>query len=360
MTNEERHALNRTLYRRLKATFGHVKVKNSGEAQTRKVVTDLLTGRKKPNILNSGEYYTVCCPFCNDTRFRLYINHRYGSDDEFGRPQVHLATCFNAGCPLQLKDSTTYQKLQDMLLGHSFVDLRKATITQGVQVDVERIRSEWPGTVVRIDQLDESHVARQYLVERGFDPVKIGRFYNVHWCSESTRLICREKLIIPIYLNKKMVGWQARPPFDCDWKKASYPKYYTAPGTPRKNLLYNLRNAANYRTGIITEGVTDVWRIGPQGVCTLGATLTEPQQQLFIEAFKEHAGVLLFDPDVKDQIREKVLPIVARMNSELKSGFCWVNLPEGKDPGSMPRKELRAYIAAQAAKKGVNVDWSKR
>jgi len=106
--------------------------------------------------------------------------------------------------------------------------------------------------------------------------------------------------------------------------------------------------------------VTDVWRIGPQAVCTLGATLTQQQQELFKSSFQDFAGVLLFDPDVEAQIKSKVLPLVSHLNSELKSGFCWVNLPEGSDPGSMARGDLREYISREAKKKGVEVDWSKR
>lgn len=352
--------LNVALYRRIKATFGHVQIKRRGEAQTRKIVTDLVSGKRKPSIVNSGEYYAVCCPFCNDTRFRLYINHRYGSEDEFGRAQAHLATCYNAGCSLCLKDRATYQKLQDMLLGHHLVDLRKAKINKGVDVDTSAIRANWPGKVIRIDKLPPSHEAVIYLKSRGFNAGKIGKFYNVHWCYDSLRFLCQDRLIVPVYKDKKMVGWQARPAFEANWKEVNFPKYYTAPGTPRRNLLYNLGNACKYRTGIIAEGVTDVWRIGPQAVCTLGATLTKQQQELFKANFQEHSGVLLFDPDVEDAIRDKVLPLVSWLNSELKSGFCWVNLPEGSDPGSTPRAFLREYISQEANKKGVKVDWSKR
>ncbi|MFN9956455.1 MAG: hypothetical protein ACK55I_25435, partial [bacterium] len=34
-----------------------------------------------------GEYYCVCCPFCNDVAHKLWINHRYGAgvNPETGR-----------------------------------------------------------------------------------------------------------------------------------------------------------------------------------------------------------------------------------------------------------------------------------
>ena len=37
-------------------------------------------GRGKPEFQasNPGEYYRIACPFCLDTRHRLWINHRWG------------------------------------------------------------------------------------------------------------------------------------------------------------------------------------------------------------------------------------------------------------------------------------------
>ncbi len=360
MDNDERRALNRALYRRIKATFKHVKIKNPGEKQTRSLKLDLVSGKKKPSITHPGEYYAVCCPFCSDTRFRCYINHRYGQDDEFGRAQTHLATCFNAGCPLANKSSETYQRLQDMLCGHKLVELRKAHVEAGVEVDVDKIRSNWPGEVIRIDKLPPTHEANTYLAGRGFDPEKIGKFWNVHFCVKSDRFICQDRLIIPIYHNKKMVGWQARPPYDTDWKLSHLPKYYTAPGTPRRQILYNLGNAAKYKVGVICEGVTDAWAVGPQAVCTLGASMTQQQKVLFKKHFKDYAGVLLYDPDVKDKIADQTGALVHDLNKALKSGFCQVILPEGTDPGSLSREFLRGYVEQQAAERGVHIDWKQR
>lgn len=360
MDNDERQALNRALYRRCKATFKCVRITNKGEKQTRRWTTDLVTGKSKPVIKHPGEYYIVCCPFCNDTRYRCYINHRYGTDDELGRPQLHLATCFNAGCRLASKSANVYEELAQLLCGNKLVELRKADITEGKEVNVDEIRMNWPGKVIRVDKLPPEHEANVYLAERGFDPEIIGRFWNVHWCYESPRFVCQDRLIIPIYHKKAMVGWQARAAYDIDWKQSHLPKYYTAPGTPRRQILYNLGNAANYRTGVIVEGVTDVWSIGPQAVCTLGAAMTTHQQSLFRRHFRDHSGVLLFDPDVKEKIAENAALIVAGMQPHLKSGFCVVQLPDGFDPGSLSREFLRPYVAQQAAEQGVTVSWHRR
>lgn len=361
-SNEAKLALNRALYRRCVATFTHVRVQNRGEKQLSKNGIDLKTGEPKLVISHPGEYYAICCPFCNDTRFRCYINHMYGTEDHHGDPRTYLAICFNAGCPLSsgTKRDGCYARLAEMLLGRNLHTLQKANIQEGKEVDVNAVRADWPGDVTRIDKLPSTHAAVVYLAGRGFDPEYIGKFYNVHYCTKSTNFICKDRLIIPIYHNKHMVGWQARAPYDTDWKLSNLPKYYTAPGTPRRHILYNLRNAMKYRVGIIVEGVTDVWKVGPQAMCTLGATLTQQQQTLLVRHFKDYAAVLLYDPDVKMKMHDKIQELVATMQGRLKSGFCQVDLPDGTDPGSLSRDFLRPYITQQAAEHGMQISWNKR
>lgn len=362
MDKYEREALNRALYRRCKAVFRHVHVKNPGEKQIQRKKINIDDGKPWNQIVEWGESYAVCCPFCNDTRFRCLINHLYGTDDpNNGHPQTRLVKCYNAGCPLEQKNRDTYAKLYDMLCGMRLVDLRKAEIREGHAVDLTKTRTNWPGRVTRIDKLPSIHPANRYLLGRNFDPEILGQFWNVHWCEHSDHFLCHERLIIPIYHDKQMVGWQARPAFDVkDWKLAQFPKYYTAPGTPRRQILYNCGNASRYRVGIIVEGVTDVWRIGPQAVATLGASFTSLQQKLFAAKFREYAGVLMYDADMRDKLKDSFETISRVMSPQLKSGFCVVQLPQGTDPCSFEREFVRQYIVRAAKPHGVNVDWNRR
>lgn len=362
MDNEEK-VLNKILYKRIKATFKHVRITNRGEKQSRKIVTDLISGKKKIDITHKGEYYVVCCPCCNDTNFKCYINHMYGKDDEFGRPQHHLVHCFKAGCPLEAGERVALDQVKEMLCGYKLVDLSKVHVQPGKEVNVDAIRATWPGEVIRLDKLPKTHEAVAYLSgERGFNVDRLGRFYNVHWVESSERFFHTEKIVIPIYHNKKMVGWQLRPPFDCDWKKARMPKYYTAPGTPKSKIFYNLGNAEKYRAGVVMEGVTDVWQLGPQGVCTFGARMSAAQFTLFAKRFKDWAGVLLADADYKEKEPEayaKMVEGAKDLNSRIKGGFAICELPHG-DPGSLDRSFLRSLIVEQAKEQGVTISWKRR
>lgn len=350
---EVSQVLNKQLYLSCKQIFSYVRIQNKGESQQRQVGYDVKTNTHKAHVRYSGEYYIVSCPFCNDTRYRLYINHRFGVPDEFGRPELHLAHCFNEGC---LSDYRNREKLYDLIRGHFTFE---PVIRDGKQVVVSDFTTNWPGEVTRVDNLPVDHVARSYLNSRGFDPDRIGTYYNVHFCHTSDRWLCKNRLIIPIYQNKKMRGWQARYVGELDWKDPSTPpKYYTCPGTPRAQLLYNLSNASNYRTGIITEGVSDVWSIGPMGVCTFGASMTGKQQSMFISSFKDQAGILLFDPEEME--KEAIQKLISNMKGKFKNGFAAVTLPDGVDPGSLERDTLRSYIAEKALEQKCVVSWKRK
>ena len=50
-------------------------------------------------MVQYGETYKVSCPFCSDTRQRLWINHHWGVRDEKTNDDLlHLAHCFNDDC----------------------------------------------------------------------------------------------------------------------------------------------------------------------------------------------------------------------------------------------------------------------
>jgi len=358
--------LNVLLYNRIKATFKNVRISHQNEKQERKLRIDFLTNREMIDIRNWGESYSVCCPFCNDTRFRCVINHRYGTVDEHNRVQSRLVVCFNAGCPLALKNPECYDRLEQMLTGRKLFDLAKAEIAVGSALNIDNFRMNWPGDVIRVDKLPDDHPATLWLAGvRGFNVKRLGTYYNVHWCDKSKHALCRDRIVIPIYMNKKMVGFQTRPPYDTDWKLASVPKYYTAKGTPKRQIIYNLGNMMKCETGIVVEGVTSVWRGGDQFGAILGSAVTPAQYDLLVKHFKDHSVVLLLDPDVflesaKRKVLDSLMTVEKRLKSDLKGGCCSVWLPEGTDPADFDPAFLREYIANAAAEQGVTVSWRKR
>src|ERR1043166_541750 len=90
------------LYHRLLDCFGSVLVANEGEAMDACVRTDRLTGRQELSVNLPGEYFRVSCCFCNDTRHRLWINHRWGRYEPAVKSKnLFLAHCYNENCLAQ-------------------------------------------------------------------------------------------------------------------------------------------------------------------------------------------------------------------------------------------------------------------
>ncbi len=56
------------------------------------------------------------------------------------------------------------------------------------------------------------------------------------------------------------VGWQAR--YVGEPRYRDMPKYYTCPGMPKSQLLYNFDSTMTKPFVVLVEGITDVWRIG--------------------------------------------------------------------------------------------------
>jgi hypothetical protein len=365
--------LNKELYQALQAHFGQVRICGDGQAFVGGYckVTETV-GKIAPNeaknearyelvVDNPGEYYLVCCPKCHDTRFRLYINHTWGRRDSRGRKNLWLAICFNENC---YADPAAREELYEQVSRIGVESLARARISDGERITTPR-ELTLPGPVYPLDRLAPDHPANQYLAGRFYDPERLGRFYGVGYCPASPYYLATHRIIVPVYQNGSLRGWQARYIGDLDWKaEGAPPKWWTCPGMARARLLYNFDNAIKFRSGVAVEGAGDVWSLGPMAFGCFGCTMTSQQQHLFTQAFGNtgHGSVLLFDPDVMDtpvkaegyqMLHKKLAPAFSK-------GLATVLLPKGTDPGSLERGFLRSYITREANAQGVKISWKLR
>ncbi len=343
--------LNKPLYTRLKKLFGKVRVSKEGEEAEYRAVYDV-EGKPQLDFLHTGEYYQVCCPFCTDDRFRLFVNYLYGQTDPFGRTTSFLAVCYNdTACMSKLEN---VDALWEDISEHDD-DYIKKKPKKGRKVPLEARETSWPGPCIKLRDLEDTHHAFRYVESRGFDPDAIGDRYDVRYCVDSHYYLCRDRLIIPVYQKRKLKGWQAR--LIGDWKKGMAPKYFTFPGMPRRSLIYNLDQAAMYETGIIMEGPTDVWAMGAMGVCTFGSTMTMTQQRVFFTKFKYRTAVLLYDPEEFEKAGTQKL--IKGFHKRMPGKFAALKLPKGTDPGSLGRGFLRDFVYEEAKAQGVIVSYRK-
>lgn len=353
--DESAATLNPYLYRRLRRCFGTVKVANRGEEMAAGALRDY-NGSPRLAILSTGELYRVCCPFCSDTRHRLYISYRYGQRDVFGRCLRFLAHCHNE--TVCLADPDNQEDLWSTICGLDGDHLTQVKVKPGRPAD-EGGPIAWPGPCRPLAKLPPEHPARGYLEVRGFDPDRLSRVYRVRYCDDSHYYLARGRIIIPVFARGGLKGWQARHVGELDWKgrKDLPPKYFTSPGMQKRSLLYNFDRARQYATGVIVEGVSDVWAFGPMAVCTFGNAMSEPQRRLFLAAFRRRSGVLLYDPEA--MAGPNAQRLARELAAALPGRFAAVTLPAGTDPGGLGREFLRDYVAGQAAEQGVEVRWAK-
>jgi hypothetical protein len=347
--------LNPLLYSRLKEEFGRVQVSHAGIAASTRYDTDPFTNKLKLKLTSAGEYYRINCPYCHDSRGRLWINHLWGVPDEVtGRKNIGLAICYNESC---LEYHNRPMELYDRVYGFKNVGARgrePIVILQG-EVEEQTLREvPLPGVTLRMDRMPETDKAVQYLRSRGFDPQDLGKTFEIGYCLDASGNypMAQGRIVVPVIMRGVTVGWQCRYVGDIDWKAAGVPKYYNLPNMPRRLMLYNFDKAREYPYVVVTEGALDVWSVGESAVAAFGKHLSVPQMQLICENWESGAVVILLDGDAW----ETTIELAERFRQEqFKGAVVPVRLPPDKDPGGLTRAYLWECIDDECQRVGVDL-----
>jgi hypothetical protein len=356
--------LNPELYRRLVAVFGRVKLANDGQQAIIRYAPDhtYRQGRDKAIVISWGETYSVDCPFCLDTRQRLYFSHTWGQKDvRTGDDMLFVVHCHNEPCL-----STRARQKELHAIVYPFgrwadkVDVTVRPVKPPVVVAPAKIVLPQTKSLKDLHQLDP---ALRYLKKRGFDPAHLAAGDRMLYCYEdltSNPPIRAPRLVIPIYMPSavqplsnsfapaaRLVGWQARlvgnPP------NSSAPKYLTATGTQKSSLLFGLINAIK-TTGpvVLVEGILDALKVGDNGLALLGCTISQSQCALIVRYFPGRPVVVMLDADAAAKAVEVQKCILAARRAAHDHGLVIIATPPmGKhDPGECTTAELAAAVAA--------------
>ena len=335
--------LNPTLYDRLKKAFGVVKIANEGRPFKGQLFRDALsgTGDYKIKVIDKGECYCVCCPFCGDTRFRLWFGHRWGTKLR-GVPIKYAAICFNEECQ---RTEQFYSTIRGLLAGYTgySVHIKEVNETK------EAAPMSLPGDCIPISELPDDHYGIQYVRGRGYDPHDLAVNWGIVWRNSGSALSDYYRLIIPIYVtinnNTYLAGWQARylnsytgssVPHD-----KSIPKYMTSPGLRKSQILYNGWRMGNSSLVVVCEGPLDAIRVGQSGVAVLGSDASAQQENILVDNYKKSKSpiVVMLDNDMDEKAEN--------LTKRLRSRGCIalrVHAPGGKDPGDCTREDLYRAI----------------
>jgi len=341
--------LNPRLYQALQKRFGVIKVANEGEKyQSRRIRDPYDSERIKEECSYAGEYYQVCCPYCKDDRFRLWINHMWNTRDNNGRTTGrHLAICYNERCDI----STLHKELLFFL--HDVPTIGKVIATGSEAALFKPVAL--PGHCVPINTLPSEHPAIQYLMNGRLNPngqpVRLDPNYlferwRVYFCLKHENPLLTNRLILPVFRANVMVGWQARA-ID-NW---SQPKYYTMPGLHKSRWLVNGDRARQLGIGVITEGFFDAFAVGECAVAALGKTLSPTQQRLLMSWFGNGIVCFLLDPDAKTEM----LKYIELFRGCFRGGCFAAFLPDKWDAGACRQEDIWGFIRAEGQRQGIKV-----
>lgn len=350
--------LNPVLYDSLRQRFGRVLIANQGQQPSPAFPSAFATrdGTMRVGTTRGawGEYYRVCCPFCpqGDDKFHLWVNHLFGTNDDQGRTQRHLALCYRNCLDNPANRNAFYEDVLGLVNRNArgIVHLNPGEESTDVLAAVAP-----PGKIMGITQVSPQNAARMYLtVERGFDVEWLEKNYEVGVVMDvadgrhSTML---GRIYIPIRMDGVLVGWQGRYPDDHTLRGRA--KYYNLPGQPRRLMLYNWHVAKHWPFICIAEGAISAWRIGGPGVAILGKTISIPQRQLLREALGKPLFLMVETESLKEwQVIENEL---RQDGHQTVIPIAW---PHERDPADFEHSVCTNFIRNTAAQRGLNIiEW---
>ena len=327
--------LNVALHNVLVRIFGSVIIAN--EDSPAYYVEGLSTGKhtsdRAPTI-TGGEQYRVCCPFCGDRRHRLYISHAWNSELVITGLQVvvgNLAICHNENC---LAEPANLEKLNRAIFSNiNKEDMISIKVDSMPHVDPEDITATLPaGTRLLTDNAPEDIV--RYITARGLRIKELADTWGVSY--GLVNYYRDNVLVFPIYKHGRLRAWQARHP---NAEQLGVHKYYWMPGTKKSWLLYNMDIAKMYPIVVVTEGVFDVFKVGPMGVALFGKKPSKHQEHLLCTLWKNKG--MIWIPDMDDPGSLKAAQeFKARHDGNFQGGIDILKLPPGSDPGGMDKASL--------------------
>lgn len=242
---------------------------------------------------NTTEWIIRTCPFCGGTSNRggkQHVNKLYISKDtkQFfcqicqagaGQNLIHLIAEF---------EDDTYNSAYERIRGKiprlpDLIDESKDILVDGsspksytkvIKYDLPSI--DLPPNFYNFCRPHKLNLdGFYYLKSRGIDNVNLIRAFDLRYCPEMQRVI------FPVYINGKVVGWQGRDITNKWQSERSYPKALTSKGFYKSRMLYGYHLVEDKRSVMITEGPIDAIKgYLCNAVAVFGKTLSETQLEL--------------------------------------------------------------------------------
>jgi hypothetical protein len=332
--------LNKILYDALERAFGSVVIGNENTPGTfTPPRPQTYYGQRRDEyatMTHWGETYSVCCPSCRETRHRLCFSHRWGTNYRDGskiiRFSKYLAYCYNEHCDLRpiIPQIILPPDYADIAIDGK-IELKKKTLTDILEQEIVLPRP----TLSLTDPALPVYVSN-YLTSRNFDPGMLTSKYGIrfadrgaHWDNPNSPtpfIFYDPRLLIPVIQHRRLISWQARALI----KTPDRYKYIFPPGAKKSMWLYNLDKALFHRDIIITEGVTNVWRIGDNAVALFGKSSSEYQLNLFKTIWNyDGKAIICLDEDTYENQQDILMATALLQDKAFPRGISILRLRNG-------------------------------
>lgn len=334
--------LNVPLYNALIEVAGAVSLVREGEEGELEI--EFEGGNYRAVRCRGGEEYRINCPVCGDRRKRLYISH-WAFRPVFRKD----AKVFTSGLMYCQNEKCDMREVRTRISAVIKPDAVSPMVVREGRKAKSEDNVELPAGCLPINSPEAPVAARSYLLGRGFDLDELHNVWEVKCCEHLPEYVEHgPKIIYPIRLFNKLIGWQARLCWDPnrDQLKQGIRKYYFLPGVSKSDMLYNRDKARQHDVTVIVEGVTDVHRVGESAVAIFGKVPSVRQTQILKNVFGYNLGVMLLDSDA-DEEAERYVRLYGK--NLFEKGLHLVKLTEG-DPASHTREEIWDIITTQIAR----------
>lgn len=296
--------------------------------------------------------YAINCPSCHlrgeptkDTKKKLWVNFEQGS--------FYCYRCsWTGGIP----------KLVQGLIGCSWgkvIKLLRGSVLDQLEFMNLPLHNQAFVPFGEEDDLHEIDLPHGYEPIEG--PVDYLEYRGIPWEYARDNLwgiskvgFTKDRIIVPTFMNGKIVFWQARSTIestDKDFKKVLNPS-----GVSARSVLYNYDTAKEYETIYLVEGFIDCVKAGPDSMATNGKNL-HAQQVEWLKQTKAKTIVIMWDEDAWTDSKEtktKFKPCSLQKAVDLLKSYSFdvkaVRIPKPYDPGMFTYGSKKLQIFKAKAK----------
>jgi len=296
-------------------------------------------------IKKSGNGIIARCPFCGDSKKSSKIRRFHL--DYYPPYQTYIGRCYNGGCELYT-DPTDIIKIVAKLKNISYRQAKKeisetpynsSYIKKKLKKEKKEVEYEKSTGVLDLDMSDclfvdskpngriEERLHKHLLsfIEDRCIPVE---------CFVAVKGRYKGRIIIPVYIDNKLVYFQGRSILD-----EIEPKYLN-PYVEKETVIMNIDKFDRSKSIICTEGIIDAYMVNHnQGTTPMGASISDDILGILLKNTDEHVIVALDNPLIDKSGYKNIMKMITKSKYGRSVKYFIMPYPDIKDLNELKVKK---------------------